>query len=313
MKKVTVLGLYIDKGDSFGKTDGGTSYGNLLEYPGMLARHMLEEKGFQFFSENELAPEQADIVFCIDLTPALWERIKNLPGNVRKILQCCESPIYARYSHFAEVLMNPLWDVIMTWNRSFEAPYLIHYDIPVAGKSVSEPLFPLDEKDRLPRGIVVSSFKLGDCRGMVPQRDFLYRSLSESGQIDLYGNNWKYDPAKHTFGKIDNKLKVMQKYQYALVIENIWAPGYVTEKLPDGILAGLPVIYWGDTPNAQRRFPDTFVSLEEVTLESFRKAKDTLMEQYSFFKNNVLKAREESDHWCDSYLKAISEAFDRVL
>ena len=308
------MGMYVKKGECFGVTDGGTSYGNLLLYPGMLARPLLENKGFYFFSEEELAPENADVVFCVDPTPELWERIKKLPAHIRKILQCCESPIYAGYSHFAsEVLADPLWDVIMTWNDSFEAPYLIHYDIPVAGKSVSEPLEQSEKKECFSRCVVVSSLKNGDCRGIAPQRDHFYRSLAEKGKIDLYGCNWPYEPSKHLFGKVDNKLKVMQKYQYALVIENSWAPGYVTEKVPDCILAGLPVIYWGDIPNAQRRFPDTFVPLEKLTLDSFRKAADTLMEQYSFFKNNVLKAREESDHWCDSYLKAVSEAFDRVL
>ena len=101
MKKVTVLGMYIKKDESIGQTDGGTNYGNLLHYPGGLARKMLEKEGFKFFSEAELPPEQADIVFCVDLTPELWERVKALPPHVHKILQSCESPIYARLSHFA--------------------------------------------------------------------------------------------------------------------------------------------------------------------------------------------------------------------
>lgn len=312
MKNVTVVGMYLGKGDCFGRTDGGTAYGNLLEYPAMLSRSLLEKRGLRFFSEEELPPEKADIVFCIDLTPELWERIKRLPGHIRKILQSCESAIYARYSHCVEILADPLWDVVLTWNRSYEAPYLIHYDIPVTGKSVSEPLSVQMDAERFSRGVVISSFKMGDCRGMVPQRDSLYKFLSGKGEIDLYGNNWKYNPPEHTFGKVDNKLKIMQKYQYALVIENSWAPGYVTEKIPDCILAGLPVIYWGDVPNAQRRFPDTFVPLEEITYEAFCKARNRLMDQYPCFRSNVMREREKSDHWCDSYLKAIAEGFDRI-
>ena len=316
MKKVTLLGMYISKEQKLDSSDGGTAYGNLLHYPGILSRKMLESEGFRFFSESELPPEQADIVFCVDLTPELWERIKALPPAVHKILQACESPIYARLSHFAsEVLMNPCWDRIMTWNRSYEADYIVHYDIPVAGKSVSEPLKPQPEitPEFLSQpSVVVSSFKRGDTRGMAPQRDKLYQELAHRGCIDLYGMNWKVNPKRHIFGPSDNKLKVLQEHPYALVIENIWAPGYVTEKLPDCILAGIPAIYWGDFPNAQRRFPDTFVPLEEVSVSGFRKAREKLAANYAEFRQNVLKCREESDHWCDSYLTAIRQVFQSV-
>lgn len=313
MKKVTVLGMYIKKDESIGQTDGGTVYGNLLHYPGVLARKMLEPEGFQFFSEVELPPEQADIVFCVDLTPELWARVRTLPPQVHKILQACESPIYARLSHFASgVLMDPCWDRIMTWNRSFEADFIVHYDIPVAGKSVSEPL--KEQPEITPGflskpGAVISSFKRGDNRGMAPQRDALYRELARQGIIDLYGVNWKVDPEHHVFGPVDNKLKVLQQHPFALVIENIWAPGYVTEKLPDCILAGTPVIYWGDFPNAQRRFPGTFVPLEDVSVSGVLKAKERLIADYAELRENVLKCREDSDHWCDSYLSAMRDVF----
>ena len=313
MKKVTVVGMYVGKTDRFGADDGGTAYGNLLNYPGILARRMLEQDGFVFFNESELPAEEADIVFCIDLTPELWNRIKGLPGKVHKILQSCESPIYARFSHFAaEVLTSPVWDAVMTWNRSYEADHVVHYDIPVAGKSVSEPLGEQAEPsaEYLARhGAVISSFKQGDIRGMAPVRDALYRELAVKGFIDLYGKNWKCDPEKNIFGAADNKLKILQKHPFALVIENIWAPGYVTEKLPDCILAGIPVIYWGDFSHAQRRFPDTFIRLEEVSVSGFLKAREQLMDRYPDLRKNVLNCREGSDHWCDSYLNAIRKVF----
>ena len=313
MKKVTVLGMYIKKDESIGQNDGGTLYGNLLNYPGILARKMLEAEGFQFYSESELPPEQADIVFCVDLTPELWERVKALPPRVRKILQACESPIYARFSHFAsEVLMHPCWDRIMTWNRSYEADFIVHYDIPVAGKSVSEPLSGQPEitPELLSRpGAVISSFKQGDKRGMAPRRDKLYRQFAHEGLIDLYGKNWKVNPKRHVFGPVDNKLKVLQQHPFALVIENIWAPGYVTEKLPDCILSGIPVIYWGDFPNAQRRYPDTFIPLEEVSGAGFLKAREQLTARYAELRQNVMRCRDGSDHWCDTYLDAMKQVF----
>ena len=313
MKKVTVMGMYIKKDDPIGNSDGGTVYGNLLLYPGILSRKMLEKEGFRLFSESELPPEQADIVFCVDLTPELWERVKALPPQIHKILQSCESPIYAPLSHFAGVvLMHPCWDRIMTWNRSYEADFIVHFDYPVAGKSVSEPL--QRQPEITPEflsgpGAVISSFKRGDIRGMAPQRDSLYRKLAGQGIIDLYGMNWKVDPKRNVFGPVDNKLKILQKHPFALVIENIWAPGWVTEKLPDCILAGIPVIYWGDFPNAQRRFPDTFIPLEDVSVSGVLKAREKLVANYAELRENVLKCREESDHWCGSYLEAVRKCF----
>ena len=313
MKKVTVMGMYIKKDDPIGDSDGGTAYGNLLHYPGILSRRMLESEGFRLYSEAELPHEQADIVFCVDLTPELWGRVKALPPHVHKILQACESPIYAPLSHFAGgVLRDPCWNRIMTWNLSHEADFIVHYDIPVAGKSVSEPLPSQPEitPEFLSRaGAVISSFKQGDIRGMAPQRDALYRELARQGIIDLYGMNWKINPEHNIFGPVDNKLKVLQQHPFALVIENFWAPGYVTEKLPDCILAGIPVIYWGDFFNAQRRFPDTFIPLEDISVSGVLQAREKLISRYAELRENVLKCREESDHWCDSYLEAVRKCF----
>ena len=317
MRKVTVMGLYLKKEDSFGEDDGGTSYGNLLGYPGIRARKLLEEEGFVFFSEAELSPEKADIVFCIDLTPALLERIKGVPKNVRKILQACESPIYNLLAHQARVLMHPCWDVILTWNRSFEAPYVIHYDLPVAGKNASSSgisagrAIPEDSGDCL--GVVVSSFKKGDHRGVAPERDDLYRLLAKRGWIDLYGKGWPVSESEHCFGPAGDKLTVIAGHPFALVIENCWAPGYVTEKLPDCILAGVPVIYRGDFPTAERRYPGTFVPLEELSEKNFLDARRQLFDNYAAYRENVLAARENSDIWCDSYLEAVRQAFLRVL
>ena len=208
--------------------------------------------------------------------------------------------------------MNPCWDRIMTWNRSYEADFIVHYDIPVAGKSVSEPLAtqPETSSDFSSKpGAVISSFKQGDIRGMAPQRDALYRKLAHKGLIELYGMNWKVDPERNIFGPLDNKLKVLQQHPFALVIENIWASGYVTEKFPDCILAGIPVIYWGDFPNAQRRFPDTFIPLEEVSVAGVLNAREQLIANYADLRKNVLKCRDESDHWCDSYMDAMRQVF----
>ncbi len=317
MRKVTVIGLYLGRKDSFGLEDGGTSYGNRLGYPAVRARALLEKEGFSFFSEAELPPEEADVVLCVDLSSALLERIRRMPKRVRRILQACESPIYNLQAHQARILMDPCWDVVLTWNHSFEAPYILHYDLPVAGKGASSSGLPVAgpdsaESGRCP-GVVVSSFKNGDHRGEAPARDALYRSLAKQGWIDLYGKGWPVSEKEHRFGPAGDKLSVIAGHPFALVIENCWAPGYVTEKLPDCILAGVPVIYRGDFPTAERRFPGTFVPLEECSEQGFQSARRRLLDNDAFFRGNVLSARENSDTWCDSYLEAMRQGFGRFV
>lgn len=47
-------------------------------------------------------------------------------------------------------------------------------------------------------------------------------------------------------GRISNKFEFISKYRFVLAFENESFPGYLTEKLVDGILAGGIPIYWGD-------------------------------------------------------------------
>ena len=79
MKKAVVVGMYVDPAAPIGRDDGGTAYGNLLFYPGILVRRMLESRGVRLYSEGELPLDEADILLCIDLTPELYRRIRQLP------------------------------------------------------------------------------------------------------------------------------------------------------------------------------------------------------------------------------------------
>ena len=315
MKKVTVLGMNIREDGSCRYPNRETAYGNLLDCPYVPVREMLAKEGFLCCPETELPPEKADYVFCADLTPQLWDRIREIPSNIPKILFCCDSPIFTRLNHLVfQVLMNPVWDVIVTWNRAYEADYIIHYDIPVSyQKNENLPLQEMaDPLLGTSPGTAVSDCRHGDHLGMVAMREDLYRILAKKGIIDLYGKNLKSNPRKHIFREPENRLQFLENYPFALVIENYWALGYVTENLPDCILAGIPAIYWGDSATAQRRFPNTFIPLEEISLSGFLAARKQLLERYAELRENVLKCREESNHWCDSYLNAVRKCFLRV-
>ena len=314
MKKVVVVGMYRKYDQRFGDSDGGTAYGHLLLYPEIVARRKFEQEDIYFYSEAELPVEQADIVLCVDLTEELYQRIKKLPSRVFKILQSCESVIYAPLSHSPEVIMDPVWDVVITWNRGFEAHHVIFYDIPFAGKTASGlPAVPGERQSVFKeKGVVIASNKGTDHRGYAQQRNRLYRRLAAEGYIDLYGHGWgEVNKRKNIMGKANDKIGTLKNYSYALVIENIWTSGYVTEKIADCILSGLPVIYMGDPYHANRRFPGTFTALDEISIDSFVSCRKQLQQNYHTFQQALQKAYTTSDMWCDSWLDALTECFRR--
>lgn len=308
MVKTCVIGLSVKKDHVFGSTGGGTKFGNCLFWPEIKVREALEPAGFRFFSEQELPPEQADIVLCVDLAPAIWNRVMNLPENVIKIFQACESPVYSPLSHdMREGLLTwKGWTAILTWNRGLETDNMRWYDIPVAGIQARD--IPLVRADRANCGAAVVSCKQDYC-GNSWTRERLLTALSRKGEIDLYGQRWPVDPARHSFGPTDDKIRSLQGHAFGLAMENCYAPGYVTEKLPDCFLAGLPAIYWGDAETAQRLYPGAFVPMESITMESFLAAKEKLFADYETYRAAAEEARKNSVHWCDSYTERMTEVF----
>ena len=313
MVKVVVTGIPLDQKAASGNRNTKIFHADCYPYPEILRQKKYEMQGVVFLSENQLALEKADVVLCIDVTPDIFSRIKKLPAKIFKILQVKKSVLYDFFSHSLPVIQDPVWDVVLTWNRSFEAQDIIYYDIPMAGKSV------LGLPDTLPEsymdfyecGVVIDSCKRHDHRGFVPERNEFYKALSGSGAIDLYGNGWRNAPDAHQFGEIDSKIDVMKKYSYALVVENMRVQGYVTEKLADCILAGIPVIYFGDCYSAQKRFPDSFVPLPEISMKAFADCKRVIKENYTSFYKSVRNCYRNSDDWSSSYTDALENALKR--
>ena len=322
MKKVVVLGMNIREDGTGRFFVSETAYGNLLNYPDIPIREMLQSEGFGLYSESDLQPEDADIILCVDLDQNLLERLQKIPSLIPKILLTCESPIFTRLTYIVLLnnihwclpnFINPM-DAIVTWNRSYEAANIIHYDIPVSygPKKCFQSAGKMSGKNSEARGVAISDPRHGDHLGMVGLREELFQTLARKDMIDRYGKHLIDNPQQHSFKETGERLLILQNYSFAVVIENYWAPGYVSPQLPTCIMAGIPVIYWGDISTAQRRFPDTFVPLEELSVPGFLKAREQLISRYAELRENVLKCREESDHWCDSWLDAIREVFRRV-
>lgn len=82
------------------------------------------------------------------------------------------------------------------------------------------------------------------------------------GEFDLYGHGW--DGRLSYRGAVDNKLATLSNYRFCIAYENCDdAPGYITEKLLDCLLAGVVPIYWG-APNVTDHIPkECFIDVRD--------------------------------------------------
>lgn len=299
--KITFFSFYNIKVSDLISNTGGTNYGNHLYYPINMLCKQLKEKGYEIVEQFE----HYDIAIFLDLDKKLFDLAYSLDKHIKKILISIESPIYCPFVNHINILFDKIWDNVLTYNRSFISDKLFYYDIPITGNIES---YKFNYPNKKAKGVAVSSFK-NDSKGYVPlRRDYLLKQLAQQDEIDLYGGGWQKE--KNIYGKIANKLEAMKNHSFAVVIENCKYDGYVTEKLGDAILSGLPSIYYGDYKHAQKRFPGTFVILEELNFESFLKAKKELFSKYEVLIKNVEQSFLNSESWIDSFLENVHKALD---
>jgi hypothetical protein len=279
-------------------TAGNTNYGNFLSYPLQMLINILESK----YNIETVYNDDFDILVITDIDQELYNYAKKLPSHIKKILVLTESVIYTPFGHSLDIQSDSIWSSVVSYNREIYTKHTIYYDIPVTG--IQMPIKLQDKKQQ--KGCHISTFKRNDIRGYTYQRDKLITYLANNNFIDIYGSRWLLK--RNFFGKTSDKINTISGYYYYIAIENAKYFGYVTEKIGDAILAEVPCLYFGDEINAQRRFPDTFVSLPDLSFDSFINAKKVLFDKYDFYLNNVRKQKRESINWCNSYFEAMSDA-----
>lgn len=93
-------------------------------------------------------------------------------------------------------------------------------------------------------------------------RERVFNELSKYKRVDSGGrslNNIGYCAPV----KIDEYLEWLNDYKFIISFENSFGNGYVTEKLFNGLCAGIVPIYWGDNQSAKKYFnSERFLCLE---------------------------------------------------
>ena len=302
MKHITVLGTHIEADENFGVVRRNNPYGGLLIDAERKARQLIEANGYAFHSQNEMSPEDADIILCVDLSHELDMRIRNLHGKSRNILLCEEAPLHSNYTlqEPQNTYAQAIWERIVTWNRAYEAEHILHYDLPFCFSGVHTP--PAVPKNSA--GIAFVSNAPDERKGLVLRKNHLCQALKKKGIVELlqYGGKAAGGIADTAWiGNLAGKA-------FALAIEDTWVAGYVSELLPACIAAGVPAIYWGDAANAERRYPGTFMPMEELSLDAFNAARIKLEEQRDFVNGNIRKCQAGIGKWSSSFIDALATA-----
>jgi len=73
------------------------------------------------------------------------------------------------------------------------------------------------------------------------RRNTFFKKLSQYKPVDSGGRHWN-----NVGGPVEDKLEFQRQYKFSIAFENSAYPGYLTEKLPEAVMAETLPIYWGD-------------------------------------------------------------------
>ena len=144
----------------------------------------------------------------------------------------------------------------------------------------------------------------------------IFKKLNEYKTI-VSGGSWN-----NTLGfKVPDKLEFIKNYKFNLAIENMKAPGYVTEKLLEPFVARTVPIYWGSSDWAKKEFGEggyidisDFETLDRA-VDYIRKV-DNDDELYMQILRTGAQMSHTYDEWCDillDYLSNIIENGERIF
>ena len=206
--------------------------------------------------------------------------LRRIPREKRALIML--EPSNVNPSLYITSSLRDRFHTIFTWDLNLlrRNPGYVQINVPVGGD-------PLNYRDNPFRGISFEEKKLlvavnTNRWSYVPRTNFGLRirafqhfDRTFPGQFDLYGQGWN---APRVFyekcfgfpriaacrGWIDDKVKTMAHYRFALCIENnAFQPGYISEKITDCFCARCVPIYYGWKGAADRIPHDAWIDMRD--------------------------------------------------
>lgn len=187
----------------------------------------------------------------------LYQRVSWYQPSARRILIAGEPPVVRPENY--DTRFHALFHAVLTWHDSLAGVgkyRKLFYPISPMS-AVDDP--PFDERKLL---TMIVGNKSSPIEGeKYSQRRRFIRAFERmfAEQFDLYGMGWQRSEFPSFQGAATHKVDVYPRYRFALVIENQYAPGWVSEKLLDALRCNVVPIYYG-APNIARYVdPDAFI------------------------------------------------------
>lgn len=214
-----------------------------------------DELGIKLYTPDQIEGE-------VDL--AIYMDVPRSRVNAKKSMLIIYEPPFLIPENWEPVLHDSM-DRVMTWNdnlidnkKFFKNNFTA--ELTGVGHTLSKEQFFL----RKPLVMMQTHKQHPDPHCLYGKRVEAIRFFERAagGEFDLYGRGWYEMPSYR--GAVTNKLETLRNYRFCIAYENCDnAPGYITEKMLDCLLAGVVPIYWG-APNVTDHIPkDCFIDVRD--------------------------------------------------
>ena len=242
--------------------------------------HLLKQS---FENVEVVHPEDADVMFF-----SVFKKKKNLKKNFKKIFftgenqrpnfkKCDYSLTFDFDDYEGKNFRLPLWYLYIDWFnvKTYLNPEWLIPESYLYGENE----FTQKPKDKF------CSIVFGK---MVESRLNAIQKISEYKKVDIFG---KANPDYNLPDGEKYKLDLISNYKFSLCYENSVTPGYHTEKLLHGKIAGNIPIYYGDETVCKDFNPKSFINTvnmsDEEVIETIKQI-DTNKELYDTINSEPL-------------------------
>jgi hypothetical protein len=254
----------------------------------------------EYLLERELLTTSVDSIteqlVCIDYAPSVAREIKKLGLSLENCTLVHMEPSVVLPANYTKYRKKQFGTVITVGGCSTQVSSSVHW--PLLWPSASD-LEKLHATERDERVVLVSGNKMSFIKGEL--YSLRRKAIKKSRNLDLYGTQWNsnfasrfivalksfaqavlslklprlsglylwFQDYQESKGPVDDKLKTMSAYKYALVIEN--SAEYMSEKLMEALFAGCIPIYVGPDPE-KYGIPKELVIRAQPSLRSIQEA-----------------------------------------
>jgi hypothetical protein len=295
-----------------------TSARDGVQQPFVVLRDALTARGHVLYTPDIWDGSPVDALLAWDMPPhdlydtVVWRHGSLHYHYVHKVLITGEPPVVRPDNWYA--FMHDLFDTVLTWHdalvdNTFYRKF--YWPQTTAIGAVTDVSF--DTRKLITN---ISGNKHSTILGELysARRSAIrYFERCLPDQFDLYGAGWDASAYPSYKGAPAHKVDVLPQYRFALVYENMIAPGWITEKLFDVLRCGVVPVYLGASNIEQYVPSDVFVDMRAFdnldvliatlgtmgagTWQGYRDAAETFLNSEAFTK------------WLpDAFVQTVSEA-----